>query len=150
MILLTNFVNPPVCVCVGGGAQRYKIDFFLLIISFWTCLQLWWYIRIIVVICELFVADPMVKQPHFTLSKWTSSNDGKCCVGGVKVDEEELQKKSTSPQLRRRGPSQFSGIYFTFQQARLLLRKYKVLFMLTKEGQESTQYQRESNSVVPT
>ncbi|KAJ9673288.1 hypothetical protein PVL29_023092 [Vitis rotundifolia] len=49
----------------------------------------------------------VMNQPHFTLCKWASSDDGKCCSGEAKFDGDELQKKSVSPQLRYRGTSQF-------------------------------------------
>ncbi|XP_043714389.1 coiled-coil domain-containing protein 115 [Telopea speciosissima] len=50
--------------------------------------------------------DPMVRQPHFTLSKWSSFNARKCSFGEVAADEEEFQKKLQNPQLRHRSPSQ--------------------------------------------
>ncbi|OVA03291.1 hypothetical protein BVC80_8607g11 [Macleaya cordata] len=50
--------------------------------------------------------DPMLKQPHFTLSKWVSSRDEKCSPREIQMDEEELDKKSNSSQLRHRGTSQ--------------------------------------------
>ncbi|KAF8405560.1 hypothetical protein HHK36_010467 [Tetracentron sinense] len=53
------------------------------------------------------LADPMVKQSHFTLCKWASPNGGKCCSEEIE-DGDKLQKKS--PQLRHRGLSQFSEL----------------------------------------
>ncbi|XP_034674381.1 coiled-coil domain-containing protein 115 isoform X1 [Vitis riparia] len=50
--------------------------------------------------------DSKMNQPHFTLCKWASSDNGKCCSGEAKFDGDELQKKSVSPQLRYRGTSQ--------------------------------------------
>ena len=56
-----------------------------------------------------------MNQPHFTLCKWASSDNGKCCSGEAKFDGDELQKKSVSSQLRYRGTSQFDGIFmFSF------------------------------------
>ncbi|XP_042493746.1 uncharacterized protein LOC122073259 isoform X2 [Macadamia integrifolia] len=51
--------------------------------------------------------DPMVRQPHFTLSKWSSFNAGKCSFGEVAAEKEEFQNKPQNPQLRHRSPSQF-------------------------------------------
>ncbi|RVX15828.1 hypothetical protein CK203_005720 [Vitis vinifera] len=51
--------------------------------------------------------DSKMNQPHFTLCKWASSDNGKCCSGEAKFDGDELQKKSVSSQLRYRGTSQF-------------------------------------------
>uniref|UniRef100_A0A5B7BCK6 Vacuolar ATPase assembly protein VMA22 n=1 Tax=Davidia involucrata TaxID=16924 RepID=A0A5B7BCK6_DAVIN len=55
--------------------------------------------------------DSIMTQPHFTLCKWASPDNKKCCSEKVKFDEDELLKrKSTSPQLRHRGTSQYSEI----------------------------------------
>ncbi|KAJ4962469.1 hypothetical protein NE237_022408 [Protea cynaroides] len=51
--------------------------------------------------------DPMVRQPHITLSKWSSFKDGKGCFGEAVAGEEEFKNKSQNPQLRHRNPSQF-------------------------------------------
>lgn len=60
--------------------------------------------------CQVVAADHVVIQPHFTLSKWASLDDGKCYSREVEADEDK-QKKSYSPQLRRRGgPTHFSGM----------------------------------------
>lgn len=57
---------------------------------------------------ESTLADHVVNQPHFTLSKWASLDDGRCYSREVEADE-DMKKKSYSPQLRRRGgPTHFS------------------------------------------
>lgn len=56
---------------------------------------------------ESTLADSMVNQPHFTLSKWGSLDDRKCHSMEAEVDD-NLQKKSFSPQLRSRGPTHFT------------------------------------------
>ncbi|GMY28078.1 coiled-coil domain-containing protein 115 [Fagus crenata] len=50
--------------------------------------------------------DYMMRQPHFTLCKWASSNNRNCCSGEEKFRDDKLPTKSDSPQLRHR--SQFS------------------------------------------
>lgn len=47
----------------------------------------------------------MVKQPHFTLSKWASPDNGNCCSVEAPFSDDELQKNSGSAQLRHRGTS---------------------------------------------
>lgn len=44
----------------------------------------------------------MVKQPHFTLSKWASPDNGNCCSVEAPFSDDELQKNSGSAQLRHR------------------------------------------------
>ncbi|PIA56879.1 hypothetical protein AQUCO_00700913v1 [Aquilegia coerulea] len=52
--------------------------------------------------------DPMVKEPHFSLSRWSSSGEEKCSSRETEFEEEELQKKNNTS-LRHRGISQHSG-----------------------------------------
>ncbi|PIA56878.1 hypothetical protein AQUCO_00700913v1 [Aquilegia coerulea] len=51
--------------------------------------------------------DPMVKEPHFSLSRWSSSGEEKCSSRETEFEEEELQKKNNTS-LRHRGISQHS------------------------------------------
>ncbi|KAF5180446.1 coiled-coil protein [Thalictrum thalictroides] len=50
--------------------------------------------------------DPMVKEPHFSLSRWSSSGEEKCCSRETEFEEDELQKKNSTFVLRHRGTSQ--------------------------------------------
>ncbi|RZC48602.1 hypothetical protein C5167_017029 [Papaver somniferum] len=52
--------------------------------------------------------DPMLEQPHFTLLKWASSHDEMSSPSAKQMDGDELDRKSNSPQLRRRGTTQVS------------------------------------------
>ncbi|KAI3980646.1 hypothetical protein MKX01_025211 [Papaver californicum] len=52
--------------------------------------------------------DPLLEQPHFTLLKWASSHDEMSSPTAKQMDGEELDKKSNSPQLRRRGTTHVS------------------------------------------
>ncbi|KAI3894271.1 hypothetical protein MKW92_044122, partial [Papaver armeniacum] len=44
--------------------------------------------------------DPMLEQPHFTLLKWASSHDEMSSPSAKRMDGDELDRKSNSPQLR--------------------------------------------------
>lgn len=54
-----------------------------------------------------------MNQPQFTLHKWAISHD-EYSPRKTQTAEDELDKKSNSPQLRRRGTSQVSGIILNF------------------------------------
>lgn len=60
------------------------------------------------------VADSNVKQPHFTLRKWVSTDNQEFSPEEAKFDEDELlQRKSCSPH-NSDGASMSSGMFSCF------------------------------------